>query len=196
MSHIYPQVKSVKRHLSEISEGLPYIKGRNGNLGTLGKVDYFDVADNPESTMATLQAPYLYNPQFRDFASWFIEQAFILSGEDRPVDIGSMCGVVGDSGQMLDYLHVDPSAYRITATISDSTINPSTQVCRIHEYDYVLSQAIKPLIETTAIDEVPRELLLPQVGEGGIVLFVKNQAHAEQTLPTGTAKIAFFATLE
>lgn len=191
---VYNRVAEVKQRLAAIRFELPIIQGRNGAFGTHGRVDEIEVGDTPAITIENIVAPYLRDPVFLDFASWFVYCAFDIAGESGPKKLSSACGVVGPSGQLLDYLHIDPMLFRVTTTITDADVNPSTIVCKPHEYDEDLWRATTPLLEVTAAADIPCHLLLPQVEEGGLVTLYRNQAHAEKNLPQNAAKIAMFAT--
>ena len=189
----YSDIRSVKKRLTELRDVLPDIQGRNGELA-YAKTIPIDIMPSAAETIEALDVVPFKDPIFQDFTSYFISKAFEV-GEHKPVTLSGYCGVVGESGQMLDYLHSDPVSMRVTAAVVDNKcrVNPSTKICPDAVYDFELSQQISGLLNAPTI-EVPDFMFLPSVEEGGFSQFVRNQAHTEQTLPLGTAKLALFAT--
>lgn len=190
---VYPDISSVKRRLSDLRDILPEIQGRNGELA-YAKTVPIDVKPTATETIDALDVAPLLDPVFHNFAAYFIYAAFAVV-EYKPVSMNAYCGVVGQSGQMLDYLHDDPVSLRLSTTAADNScrVNPSTRVCPDAIYDFDLSQQIRGLMDTPTI-ELPELFFIEPVPEGGISQFVRNQAHAEKNLPMGTAKLALFAT--
>jgi hypothetical protein len=185
MTSKYERVSEVKQALEELSPELPEIEGRGEqqSVATFGKsVDLpLRGSINPESIFAI-------DNRILNFTEWFIEQSY-ENGELRPSRIRGYIGLIGTSGQMLDYLHTDPISERITSTITSvDGYNPSTRTFPKLRYLDLVDKAQRQYLNypTSAI---PDHYFQPQVDEGGIVHFEMYQLHTEAVLPIGAAKI-------
>lgn len=190
----YPETERLRHELSKIKPTLPTIQGRSSRL-TYAQIVDFAVGATPDETIDLLpQTTFGNNKELNNFAAWFIEMAFCLI-EEKPQNIRGYYGLIGEDGQMIDYLHCDPMNLRFTATVADSScsINPSTLICPNYALDDP-SRSLLEKVKSVSASEIPKDIFLPQETEGSIVIFGRNQYHTEATLPTGAAKVFMSAS--
>ena len=189
-SSVFPELATLKRELYKLRDILPIIVGRYGDL-TFSRAEEIAVEDTPNETIKHIDIlPFKTEGSiFNLFAQWFIYRAFAYAGEGKPDKIHAFCGVVGESGQYLDYLHSDPMQLRITSTVVDLSclVNPSTLVANNGDSRVAM-------FENMVEADIPADLFIPQKPEGEIVGFVDRQYHLEKQLPLGSAKIFMSAT--
>jgi hypothetical protein len=189
---IFPELTLLKRELLQARDFLPAIQGRNGELRYSPAASLY-VGATPEETIDKIRLlPFsAKGTVFNRFAQYFIQSAFDFGGEQPPNRIHAYCGVVGESGQYLDYLHCDAMQYRITSNVVDAScaINPSTQKAPLNSEEAAA-------FENYSEHDIPFSIFEPQAPEGGIVGFFGGQFHLEKNLPLWVAKLFMAATFD
>jgi len=179
----YPQVTEVRQALSDLKPSLPII-GED-----IKAAHKFPLSETHDDLLFT-------HPILKQLTSYFIARAS-LYGEAPLDEVRGYIGLVANT-QILNYLHQDPVPLRLTMTISDAdnSINPSTRTCQPFGYceNFERELYYKSLGSEKGA-ALPQDIFQPQEPEGSIVSFIKNQYHAETTLPAGTAKLFLSATI-
>ena len=186
----FPELEKLKRELFSLRHALPLINGRSGEL-TYSGAKQLIVGPTANETVEQISIlPFKTDDTiFNLFAQWFIHRAFAYAGEGGPDNIHAFCGVIGESGQYLDYLHSDPMLFRITSTVVDLScmVNPSTVTAHQTSDEAATFEGVHEV-------DIPFDIFMPQIPESGIVAFVRGQYHSEKTLPKGVAKLSMSAT--
>lgn len=182
-------IANAKRALHEAASSLPEIKGRNG-LFTYGKTTDL-LLEHPDvgTVIDNLPERYTRDSRLASYVKTIVMSAFDYQGEEPPLALMADIGVVGETGQQLDYLHTDPNLH-ISWKLGSGDENPSTLVTAPKTMLDFMN--IEGFWRTTTA-EVPAEYYGNPVPEGNGTVIHPGVYHGERTLPPGTALLSIFA---
>jgi hypothetical protein len=193
------ELAQLKVFLSEVKPGLETISGRLDPTQPGVRLGILPIGHNSVRTIELITDIFPYGePPVAPLVSAFVNTVFSdKNHHGEPSYLHGYCGVVGDAGQLYDVWHTDYDILRretVTIVDTDCQVNPSVRLAQAAADNIAQYVELKNLPPNLACDDINPQLMLEPGAEGAITPIGFQQAHAEKTLPPGTAKLALFAT--